>query len=88
MSESSNNPEQRITMDKPEKDPKRVAAGKRIREYNKMAGKKKESGEPTHHEESNCENNNEKMSGTTKALLLLGAAGLGYYLYMTTINNG
>ena len=28
------------------------------------------------------------MSGTTKTLLLLGAVGLGYYLYTTTISNG
>ena len=91
-STTSNSREQRITIDKPEKDPRRVAAGKRLREYNKMAGKKKESGETPSpkepsHSESNFENDDEGMSGTTKTLLLLGVAGLGYYLYTTTTTN-
>ena len=87
---TTNNSEQRITIDKPEKDPRKVAAGKYLAEYNKAMKRKKESGETReteHPEESVRENNNEEMSGTTKTVLLLGAAGLGYYLYTTTINN-
>ena len=90
---SSNNSEQRITIDKPEKDPKKVAAGKNLAEYNKARKRKKESGETTNskeplHSEGNCENDDEKMSDTTKTLLILGAAGLGYYLYTTTTSDG
>ena len=94
---TTSNPEQRITIDRPVentgKSKSRVEAGKRLAEYNKAMKKKKESGETTDskeplHSESNCENDNEEMSGTTKTLLLLGAAGLGYYLYTTTTNNG
>ena len=89
-STTSNNSEQPITIDKPEKNPKRIEAGKRLAAFNKMAKKKKESGEvtepkePEHHKESTCD---EGMSGTTKILLLAGAVGLGYYLYTTTTNN-
>ena len=87
MNEESNNSEQRITIGKPEKDPRRIEAGKRLAAFNKMARKKKESGELTEPKEpeSTCENDNEGMSDTTKILLLAGAAGLGYYLYTTTI---
>ena len=94
---TANNPEQRITVDRPVenigKSKARVEAGKKLVEYNKAMKKKKESGETTDfkepaHFESTCENNNEEMSGTTRTLLLLGAVGLGYYIYTTTINNG
>ena len=87
MSETLNNPEQRITTDKPEKDPKRIAAGKNLAEYNKAMKRKKESGQPINprEPEGDCENNEEEgMSGTTKILSLLGATGLGCYLYTTT----
>ena len=91
MSEELNNSEDRITVDKPEKDPKRIEAGKRLAAFNKMVRKRKESEdvpkEPEHHEESTCENNNGEMSNTTKILLLAGAAGLGYYIYTTKTNN-
>ena len=82
MNEESNSPKQQVTIDKPEKDPRRIEAGKRLVAFNKMARKKKESGEvtepkePSHSEDR--ESNNEEMSGTTKILLLAGAAGLGY----------
>ena len=91
-STTSNNPEQRITIEKPEKDPRRIEAGKKLAAFNKMVRKKKESGdelkEPEQHhpEESTCDN--EETSNTTKILLLLGAVGFGYYLYTTTTNNG
>ena len=72
-STTSNNPEQRITIDKPientEKSKARVEAGKRLAAFNKMARKKKESGEVTDPKEpeSNCENDNEaEMSVTTR----------------------
>ena len=90
-STTSNNSEHRITVDKPEKDPRRVDAGEKLAAFNKMVRKKKESGdelkEPEHHKDR--ENNSEgEMSNTTKILLLAGAAGLGYYIYTATINNG
>ena len=86
MSETPNSPEQRITSDKPEKDPKRMAAGKNLAEYNKAMKRKKESGEPIspREPEGDCGEEEEGMSGTTKTLLLLGAVGLGYYLYTLT----
>ena len=83
--------EQRITDDKPEKDPRRIEAGKKLAAFNKMARKKKESGdepkEPSHSEDCESTCDNEKMDDTTKILLLLGAAGLGYYLYTKSENN-
>ena len=91
MSEELNNSEHPITIDKPEKDPRRIEAGKRLATLNKMVNKKNESGEVTkpkesgHHEESNCDE--AEMSDTTKTILLLGAVGLGYYLYTTPTNN-
>ena len=86
MSEELNNSEQRIMIDKLEKDPRRVEAGKKLAAFNKMVRKGKDlPKEPEHHEESTCDK--EWMSNTTKALLLAGAAaGLGYYIY-TTANN-
>ena len=78
--------EQRITSNKPEKDPRKVAAGKRLAECNRKAKKEKESmemfDEPTRLErpESNCENDDEGTNGTTKVLMLVGVAGLAYYL--------
>ena len=76
--------EHQITTDKPEKGPRRIEAGKKLAEFNKMA--RKAPKEPEHHEESTCDK--EWMSNTTKALLLAGAAaGLGYYIYTTTANN-
>ena len=84
--------EERITIEKPEKNPKRIEAGKKLAAFNKMAKKKKESGnelnEPEHYEESTCENDKEEMGNITKILLLAGAAGLGYYIYTTTNNSG
>ena len=79
--------EHQITIDKPEKDPRKVEAGKKLAEFNKMARKGKEAPkEPEHHEESTCDK--EWVGNTTKALLLAGAAaGLGYYIYTTTANN-
>ena len=91
MSGELNNSEQQITIEKPEKDPRRVEAGRKLAAFNKMARKRKESGgepkEPElhHTEESTC--NNEGMSNEMKILLLAGAAGLGYYLYTTTNNS-
>ena len=76
--------EHQITIDKPEKDPKRVEAGKKLAAFNKMA--RKAPKEPEHHEESTCDK--EWISNTTKTLLLAGAAaGLGYYIYTTTTAN-
>ena len=76
--------EHQITVGKPEKDPRKVEAGKKLAEFNKMA--RKAPKEPEHHEESTCDK--EWMSNTTKALLLAGAAaGIGYYMYTTTANN-
>ena len=72
--------EHQITIDKPEKDPRKVEAGKKLAAFNKMA--RKAPKEPKHHEESTCDK--EWMSNTTKALLL---AGLGYYIYTTTTAN-
>ena len=79
-------------MNKPEKNPKRVAAGKNLANSNKAAKKAKEMGEisekPTRieHPESSCENgnDNDEMDGTTRLIMLLGLAGFGYYLYTTT----
>ena len=82
MSETPNNPDQRIMTDKPEKDLKRIAAGKNLAECNE---KEKRAGEPTTlggEPEGDC--GEEGMCNTTKIFLLLGAAGLGYYLYKTT----
>ena len=82
--------EQQITMNKPEKNPKRVAAGKNLANYNKTAKKMKELGEmseePTRpkRSESNCENDDDEMDGTTKVLVLAGLAGLAYHLYTTS----
>ena len=90
MNEELNNSEHQITVDKPEKDPRRIKAGKKLAAFNKMVRKRKESGdelkEPEHHEDR--ENNSEgEMSNTTKILLLTGVAGLGYYLYTKPENN-
>ena len=88
MSEELNNSEDRITVDKPEKDPRRIEAGKRLAAFNKMVRKRKEPvdepKEPEHRENNNSE---EGMSNTTKILLLAGVAGLGYYIYTATTNN-
>lgn len=92
MSEELNNPEHRITADKPEKDPRKVEAGKKLAAFNKMVRKRKESPKGPEHRENNSEegpeHREEEMSGTTKILLLAGAAGLGYYIYTTTNNSG
>ena len=90
MSETPNNPKQRITTDKPEKDPKRIVSRKNLAEYNRAMKRKKEPGQPINprEPEDDCKNNGEGMSGTTKILLLLGAAGLGYYLYTSTGKKG
>ena len=85
MNEELNN---QITVDKPEKDPRRIEAGKKLAAFNKMVRKRKGSGdgptEPEHHEN----NSGGEMSNTTKILLLAGAAaGLGYYIYTTTNNS-
>ena len=45
MNEEITTSELRITMDKPEKNPKRVAAGKNLVECNKAMKSKKESGQ-------------------------------------------
>lgn len=81
--------EQQITMNKPEKNPRRVAAGKNLANYNKAARKIKELGEMSEESarpESNCKNDDddEEMGSTTKVLMLAGVAGLAYYLYTTT----
>ena len=90
---TTNNSGQRITIDRPVKNTgkskARVEAGKRLIEYNKKMRKIKESGEtgePVRPEESVRENNNDDDE-MGKIILLLGAAGLGYHLYTTTINN-
>ena len=41
MSEELNNSEHQITVDKPEKDPRRIEAGKKLASFNKMVKKKK-----------------------------------------------
>ena len=82
MSEELNNSEHRITVDKPEKDPRKVEAGKKLAAFNKMVRKIKESPKGPEHRENNSEegpeHREEEMSGTTKILLLAGVAGLGY----------
>ena len=92
MSEELNNSEHQITADKPEKDPRKVEAGKKLAAFNKMVRKWKESPKGPGHGETNSEEGpeyrEEEMSGTTKILLLAGAAGLGYYIYTTTNNSG
>ena len=89
MSEELNNSEHQITVGKPEKDPRRIEAGKKLAAFNKMVRKRKVSGdepkELEHHEESTCDKG--EMSNTTKILLLAGAAGFGYYIYTATTNN-
>ena len=81
---TTNNSEQRITIDKPEdnsgKSKARVEAGKRLAEYNKAMKKKKELGETTEKpgrpEESVRENengeNDEEMDSITKVIALAG----------------
>ena len=92
MSEELNNSEHRITVDKPEKDPRKVGAGKKLAAFNKMVRKRKESPKGPEHRENNSEegpeHRDEEMSDTTKILLLAGAAGLGYYIYTTANNSG
>ena len=92
MSEELINSEHRITVDKPEKDPRKVEAGKKLAAFNKMVRKRKESPKGPEHRENNSEggpeHREEEMSGTTKILLLAGVAGLGYYIYTTTNNSG
>ena len=82
MNEELNN---QITVDKPEKDPRRIEAGKKLAAFNKMVRKRKESPKELEHRDNN-NNSEEEMGNTTKILLLAGAAGLGYYIYTT--NNG
>ena len=44
MNEESNNSEHQITVDKPEKDPRRIEAGKKLAAFNKMVKKEKNQG--------------------------------------------
>ena len=80
-----------ITVDKPEKDPRRIEAERKLAAFNKMVRKRKETGdepkELEHRDSGNNNNSEEEMSSTTKILLLAGAAGLGYYFYSTTNNS-
>ena len=69
--------EHQITIDKPEKDPRKVEAGKKLAAFNKMA--RKVPKEPEHHEESTCDE--EWMKNTTKTLLLAGTAAVLLFLH-------
>ena len=69
--------EEQITMNKPEKNARRVEAGKKLAEYNNAMRKKKVSGEPSNFEESlesNRENVVEEGISSTGIMVIVGLA--------------
>lgn len=84
--------EEQITMNKPEKTPARIAAGKRLSEYNKTMRDRQQSGktpnvkdtEPIHGENNSEDVNNNGGMNLTRIIIFAGLSCLAYYMYTST----
>lgn len=81
--------EEQITMNKPEKTPARIAAGKRLSEYNKTMRDRQQSGktpnvkdtEPIHGENNSEDVNNNGGMNLTRIIIFAGLSCLAYYMH-------